>query len=117
MAYGAGYVAAQKYGAKEIIDPRPFLQGSLRETFATYTHLDRVLPAMGYGAEQVQDLEATVGAAECDAVVMGTPIDLTRVMAVDKPYTRVTYELEEVGSPKLDDVLEPFLEKECKKGV
>ena len=117
MPYGAGYVAAQKFGAAEIVDPRPFLQGSLKGTFATYAHLERVLPAMGYGTEQVRDLEATIRAADCDTVIMGTPIDLTRVMSIEKPYTRVTYELEEVGIPKLEDFLGPFIEKECRKGV
>ncbi len=117
MKYGAGYVAAQKYGAAEIVDPRPFLQGSLKATFQKYPHLERVLPAMGYGSGQIGDLEATVRAADCDVVVMGTPIDLTRVMRIEKPYVRVTYELEEVGLPKLEDVLNPFIEKECKKGV
>ena len=117
MKYGAGYVAARKYGAAEIVDPRPFLQGSLKATFHRYSHLERVLPAMGYGAEQIRDLEETVRAADCDVVVMGTPIDLTRVMRIEKPYVRVTYELEEVGFPKLGDVLAPFIEKECKKGV
>ncbi len=117
MKYGAGYVAAQKYGAAEIVDPRPFLQGSLKATFKKYSHLEQVLPAMGYGSGQIGDLEETVRAADCDAVVMGTPIDLTRVMRIEKPYVRVTYELEEVGIPKLGDVLAPFIEKECKKGV
>ena len=115
MAYGAGYVAAQKYGAKEIVDPRPHLAGALVDTFMAYPHLSEVLPAMGYGAQQVRDLEATVRSVPCDTVVMGTPIDLTRVMKIDKPYVRVAYELEEVGTPTLGDVLAPFL-KEVKKG-
>lgn len=111
MEYGAGYVAAQKYGAKEIVDPRPYLHGSLKETFAAYPHLTKVLPAMGYGDKQVRDLQQTVAAAECDVVVMGTPIDLTRIMDIGKPYVRIHYELQEVGKPDLDEVLGAFLKK------
>jgi predicted GTPase len=114
MAYGAGYVAAQKYGAKEIVDPRPYLHGSLKETFETYPHLTKVLPAMGYGEKQVRDLQQTVAAADCDVVVMGTPIDLTRIMDIGKPYVRIHYELQEVGKPDLKEVLGAFLQK---KGI
>lgn len=109
MTTGAGIVAATKYGAAEFVDPRPYLVGSLRETFATYPGIGTLLPAMGYGEQQLRDLEATVAATECDAVVIGTPIDLTRVIDIDKPSTRVFYDLQEIGQPDLDGVLEDFV--------
>jgi len=114
MPFGAGFIAAKKYGAKEIVDPRKYISGSLKETFAKYTHLDAVLPAMGYGASQVSDLENTVNACDCDIVIMGTPIDLTRVMSINKPYVRTTYELQEIGHPTLKEVLKRFAAMHCK---
>ena len=108
MRYGAGIVAAQKYGAAEIIDPRPYAVGSIKKTFEKYNHLDKVLPAMGYGDKQCSDLAATIERIPCDLVVSATPIDITRVIKVSKPILRVGYELEEIGSPTLKDVLKKF---------
>jgi predicted GTPase len=108
MRIGAGVVAARRHGAAEIVDPRPFLVGTLNETFETYPDIGSVLPAMGYGEEQIKDLEATINATDCDAVVIGTPIDLGRIAAIAKPHTRVTYDLEEIGKPDLAEVLTEF---------
>jgi predicted GTPase len=108
MKIGAGVVAAHKFGAAEIVDPRPYLVGSLRDTFTTYPEIGHVLPAMGYGAAQIADLEATINAADCDAVIIGTPIDLGRLLDIDKPHTRVYYDLQEIGKPDLEDVLGEF---------
>ncbi len=108
MKFGAGYIAAQKAGAKKIIDPRPFAVNSIKETFEKYKHLENVLPAMGYGNHQVKDLQDTINAAKCDVVVSGTPIDLNRVLKVNKPLIRVRYELEVVGEPKLEELLAKF---------
>ncbi len=95
MKYGAGHIAARKFGAKLIVDPRPFAVGSIKKTFAKYTHLTDVLPAMGYGRKQIKELEQTINAVPCDLVLIGTPIDLGRMLKINKPYLRVTYELEE----------------------
>ena len=111
MSMGAGTLAAQKYGAAEIIDPRPYAVRSLAETYKLYPHLGAVLPAMGYGAKQIADLEATIAAIDCDAVIVGTPIDLARVVKIDKPNVRVRYDLQEIGSPNLAEVLEAFLKE------
>lgn len=107
MTFGAGIVAAQRYGAA-LVDPRPWLKGTLIETFAKYTGIGTLLPAMGYGAEQMRDLEATINAAECDVVVIGTPIDLRRIIKLNKPSVRVFYDLQEIGEPTLQDVLARF---------
>ncbi|MEA2057870.1 MAG: GTP-binding protein, partial [Actinomycetota bacterium] len=109
MKIGAGVVAAAKYGATEFIDPRPYLVGKLKETFETYPDIGTILPAMGYGEEQLRDLEATINGTDCDAVVIGTPIDLARVVKIEKPHTRVFYDLQEIGKPDLADVLEGFV--------
>jgi predicted GTPase len=108
MKYGAGIVAAKKYGAAEIIDPRPYAVGSIKKTFEKYNHLDSVLPAMGYGEKQTRELAKTIEAIDCDLVVSATPIDITRVIKVSKPILRVGYELEEIGTPTLKDVLKGF---------
>lgn len=108
MRYGAGIVAAQKYQASEIIDPRPFAVGSIKKTFEKYNHLDKVLPAMGYGEKQTRELAATINRIDCDLVVSATPIDLNRVIKVNKPMLRVRYELEEIGTPNLKTVLKDF---------
>ncbi|HEX9909021.1 MAG TPA: cyclic 2,3-diphosphoglycerate synthase [Thermoplasmata archaeon] len=105
MKFGAGFIAAQKAGAKEIIDPRPYAVNSIKDTFAKYRHLDKVLPAMGYGNHQVKDLQDTINAAECDVVVSGTPIDLNRVLKANKPIIRVGYELQVLGELTLEDVM------------
>jgi len=108
MKIGAGVVAAQRFGAQAIVDPRPFLRGSLIETFNTYPGIGALLPAMGYGDKQTRDLEATINATDCDAVVIATPIDLRRLLKINKPATRVTYELQEIGQPTLADFLKRF---------
>jgi predicted GTPase len=110
MKYGAGTLAAKQYGAKEIVDPRPWLTGALLDTFEKYPEIGNLLPAMGYGKEQIKDLEQTINASDCDCVIIGTPIDLTRVINIQKPSVRVTYELEEVGTPNLETELKPFYE-------
>ena len=111
MQIGAGTVAAQRFGAAALVDPRPFLVGRLRETFAAYPHIGTLLPAMGYGEEQLADLEATITAAEADTVVIGTPIDLARVIRIQKPHTRVFYDLEEIGTPNLTGILGEFVRR------
>ncbi|MBW2065708.1 MAG: GTPase [Deltaproteobacteria bacterium] len=111
MKIGAGVVAAQKFGAAGIVDPRPYIVGRLKETFETYPDIGHVLPAMGYGEKQLKDLEATINNTECDAVVIGTPIDLGRVIKIKKPYTRVYYNLQELGSPNFDEILSDFGKK------
>jgi len=105
MAYGAGYVAARRYGATEIMDPRPFAVKSIADTYMKYPKTGPILPAMGYGETQMRDLEATIEKADVDMVVIGTPIDLTRVIKINKPYQRVRYELQEIGQPTLEDIL------------
>jgi len=105
MAYGAGVIAAQKFGAAELVDPRPFAVGSVRETFARYPHIGPLLPAMGYGAQQVAELEATINAAPCDLVLVATPIDLRRILNVRHPTDRVRYELQVIGVPTLEDIV------------
>ncbi|MBS3740307.1 GTPase, partial [Candidatus Bipolaricaulota bacterium] len=105
MDLGAGTLAARKYGAAELIDPKPHAVGSLVETFETYTHIPELLPAMGYGQEQIEDLQATIKNCSPESVIIGTPIDLRRLIDFDVPTTRVTYELQEIGDPTLEDVL------------
>ncbi len=109
MKYGAGTLAAQRFGAREILDPRPWLQGTLKDTFDKYPEIGSLLPAMGYGDRQRADLEATINAVPCDVVVVGTPIDLARCITIQKPSVRVRYELEEKGELDLESVLKPFL--------
>ncbi|MEW5900740.1 MAG: cyclic 2,3-diphosphoglycerate synthase [Acidobacteriota bacterium] len=108
MSFGAGVVAARKYGAAELIDPRPFAVGSIKATFAKYSHLEKVLPAMGYGHEQVRELGETINAVDCDLVVSATPVDLRRLIQPNKKLIHVRYELEEQGSPNLKEVLAGF---------
>lgn len=105
MKYGAGYVAAQRFGAAEIVDPRPFAVGTIAETYKKYPGTGVILPAMGYGDQQVRDLEATIEKADVDMVIVATPIDLTRVLKINKPWQRVRYELQEIGQPTLEDIL------------
>jgi predicted GTPase len=109
MSYGAGWVAAQKYGAAEIVDPRPWAVGSIAETFARYPTTGAVLPAMGYGEEQVRELAETINETEADLVVIATPIDLRHLIEFEKPTLRVRYELQEIGRPTLADVLSRLL--------
>ncbi len=105
MSYGAGYVAAQRFGAAEIIDPRPYAVASILDTYEKYPDTGKILPAMGYGHEQMRDLEVTINNTPCDLVVVGTPIDLTRVLKVNHPMERVRYELQVIGQPTLEDAL------------
>ena len=105
MAFGAGYLAARRYGAAEIVDPRPYAIGTINATFEKYPKTGKVLPAMGYGSKQTKELEETINAAEADLVLIGTPIDLNRIVRLNKPSQRVRYELQEIGTPTLDDVL------------
>ena len=108
MKYGAGVIAANQCGALELVDPRPFAKGSIAKTFDHYPNIGTVLPAMGYGDDQVRDLEETINSADCDAVIIGTPIDLRRIINIKHPSTRVTYELDEVGDNTLDNILRKF---------
>ncbi|HEC43082.1 MAG TPA: GTPase [Bacteroides sp.] len=111
MKIGAGVVAARKFGARELVDPRPFAVGKLAKTFEIYPEIGVLLPAMGYGEEQLKDLETTINNTDCDSVVIGTPIDLSRIVNIKKPSTRVFYDLQEIGNPNLSDILEDFMEK------
>ena len=111
MRYGAGYIAAQKFKAKEIIDPRPFAVGTIKDIYNKYSHLTDVLPAMGYGKKQIKELEETINTSDCDTVIIGTPIDLKRLITIEKPSIRAKYELEEIGSPSLEEIIVNFLKK------
>jgi len=108
MKFGAGVVAAKRFGALDLVDPRPYLVGKIAETFETYPEIGSLLPAMGYGKKQMKDLEKTINNTECDAVVIGTPINLSRFIKINKPYTRVYYELAEIGTPNLKQLLTEF---------
>ena len=104
MTYGAGVVAAEKFGAAELVDPRPYTVGKITETFKKYPDIGILLPAMGYSGQQVKDLEKTINSAKCDTVIIGTPIDLRRVVTINKPTARVKYDLQEIGHPNLEDI-------------
>lgn len=109
MSYGSGYIAARKYGAGEIVDPRPFAVGSIRKTYELYPHLKNVLPAMGYSKKQIDELEETINNSDADLVIIATPVDLRRVLNINKPSVRVRYELFEIGKPDLESVISNFL--------
>jgi predicted GTPase len=109
MPFGAAKVAAERYGAAVSVDPKPYAKGTIKETFHKYPHIGRTLPAMGYSAQQVADLEATINATPCDLVVFATPFDLTRLVKVNKPALRVGYELKDLGQPILSDILAKFI--------
>ena len=109
MKIGAAVVASQKFGAAGFVDPRPYTVGRLTDTFKTYPNIGILLPAMGYGEQQLKDLEATINRTDCDSVVIGTPIDLGRIIKINKPFTRVYYNLQEIGRPNLDGVLSDFI--------
>jgi predicted GTPase len=111
MKIGAGIIAARKFGAKELVDPRPFTVGRLSDTFRLYPDIGTLLPAMGYGNQQLQDLEATINSSDCDSVIIATPIDLSRIIKIKKPSTRVYYDLQEIGKPDLVDVIDEFVVK------
>ncbi len=105
MTYGAGTVAAEKFGAADMVDPRPYAVGKIAETFEKYPEIGVLLPAMGYSDQQIKDLETTINTTDCDSVIIGTPIDLRRVVKIDKPSTRVYYDLQEIGKPNLDELI------------
>jgi predicted GTPase len=109
MQYGAAVLAARQHGAAQLIDPRPYLIGRLQETFQLYPDIGTLLPAMGYSDQQIKDLEGTINNTQCDAVVIGTPIDLRRLISINKPAIQVGYELQEFGKPNLEDVLQKFV--------
>jgi len=111
MKIGAGIVAARRFGASEIIDPRPYAVGRLAETYRIYPNVGKLLPAMGYGEQQMNDLAATIERTECDSVIIATPIDLARIIKINKPNTRVKYNLQEIGNPNMEDVLANFIKK------
>jgi predicted GTPase len=111
MQYGAGTIAARMFGAREIVDPRPFAVNSIKDTYEKYPRTGAVLPAMGYGDDQIKDLETTINQIPCDAVVIGTPIDLRRVLTISKPSVRVRYVLDEISHPTLTDLLDVFLKR------
>ena len=116
MKLGAGIVAARKFGAAELVDPRPFTVGKLSETFNIYPNIGTLLPAMGYGEQQLKDLEETINKTDCDSVVIATPIDLNRIIRIRKPNTRVYYDLQEIGDPNLTQVIDEFVNKFSLKG-
>jgi len=109
MTFGAGVIAARRYGAAEMVDPRPYLVGSIKNTFEAYPKIGKVLPAMGYGDQQVKDLEATIEACDCDMVVSATPIDLTRLVKIQKPILRVRYDYQDNSKPALGDTVMEML--------
>jgi predicted GTPase len=111
MKIGAGVVAARKFRASELVDPRPYTVGRLTETFRLYPEIGTLLPAMGYGKQQLQDLEKTINNTKCDSVVIATPIDLNRIIKIRKPNTRVYYDLQEIGDPNLSQVIDEFIKK------
>ncbi|MFH0760763.1 MAG: cyclic 2,3-diphosphoglycerate synthase [Bacteroidota bacterium] len=114
MKIGAGVVAARKYGASEEVDPRPYTVGRLSETFSIYPNIGKLLPAMGYGKQQLKDLETTINKTDCDSVIIGTPIDLNRIIRIKKPNTRVYYDLQEIGDPDLHTILDEFVKMRVK---
>ncbi|MDZ4170177.1 MAG: GTPase [Coriobacteriia bacterium] len=111
MGYGAAALAAEQAGAAELVNAAPYAVGSLADTYAAYPHMTRVLPAMGYSDAQLADLQATIAATPCDVVAIGTPIDLARLIDIDKPVVRVTYRIEDAGTPSLDDIVDEFVDR------
>jgi predicted GTPase len=111
MSFGAGVLAAQKFGARALVDPRSFAVGSIGQTFHAHPHIGPVLPTMGYGPQQVHELEQTIQQAECDLVLIATPVDLRKILPIRQPTCRVTYELEDLGQPTLRTILQDFLQR------
>jgi predicted GTPase len=111
MKIGAGVVAARKFGASELVDPRPYTVGRLSDTFKQYPNIGTLLPAMGYGDQQLKDLETTINNTDCESVIIATPIDLNRIIKIKKPNTRVYYDLQEIGEPNLTEVIDEFIKK------
>jgi predicted GTPase len=114
MPYGAGTIMAQNAGAKEIVDPKPYAVGSIQEAYKKYSHLGAILPALGYSDKQVAELKETIERIPCDVIAIGTPIDLRRVITLNKPTVRVRYELKVLGPVSLEQVIDEFL-KRCEK--
>lgn len=117
MKIGAGTVAARKFGASEEVDARPYIVGKLKETYEIYPNIGAILPAMGYSEQQLKDLEETINNTNCDTVIIGTPIDLQRIINIKKPCTRVYYDLAEIGKPDLSGVLSQFVTERVNKKV
>jgi len=111
MPYGAATIMAKKFGAREIVDPRPYAVGAIKETYEKYPHLGAVLPAVGYGEKQIAELKETIIRTPCDVVVIGTPVNLQRVITIDKPTVRVKYELKVLGASSLEQILDDFLQR------
>ena len=111
MPYGAGVVAANRYKAAELVDPRPYAVGSIKKTFEKFPHLGKLLPAMGYSETQRHELQETIKRVPCDVVLVATPIDLARTIHIDKPSVRVRYEVEEIGKPAIPRLIENFTEQ------
>ena len=111
MSHGIGYLAARELGAREIVDPRSFAQGSLQETFAAYAHITQLLPAIGYGPEQMADLETTINHTPADVVLVATPVDLASLLNLEKECVRLTYEIQPLGKPRMEDILVNFLKQ------
>ena len=109
MPFGAATIAAKKFGAKEIVDPKPYAVGSIKETYAPYPHLNRILPAVGYSERQIAELKDTIDATPCDVVLIGTPVDLRRVISLNKPAVIVKYDLQVLGPICLEEILDNFL--------
>jgi predicted GTPase len=116
MSFGAGVMAAKHYDAAELVDPRPFAVGSIKQVFSAFPHIGALLPAMGYGAQQIHELAETINRVDCDLVLIATPVDLARVIPIRQPTCRVTYEFEEIGQPNLQDVLQEVLMKAKRHG-
>jgi predicted GTPase len=117
MSYGAGIIAARQFGAAEIVDPRPYAAGSIQSTYARFAHLTNLLPAMGYSSSQLRELEDTINAVPCDLVLVATPIDLAHIIQIKKTHLRVTYEVEEVGTPQLPELVRAFVQKHVPAAV
>jgi predicted GTPase len=111
LGIGAGYLAAMKYRARLVIDPRPYAIGSIRETFKKYPHLEKVLPAMGYSSSQIRELEKTINRIPCDTVVVGTPVNLGRYLRIKKPVANVTYEIHAMEKPSISDIVKKFIKE------
>ncbi len=111
LSFGAGYLAAMKYKAKKVVDPRPYAVGTIKKTFRKYKHLEKVLPAMGYGRKQIKELEKTINRIPCDSVIVGTPVDLGRYLKINKPLVKVTYEIHTTERPSIKEMIERFVRK------
>ncbi|MFA7361009.1 MAG: GTPase, partial [Candidatus Kapaibacterium sp.] len=111
MKFGAGTIAAQKFGAKSLVDPRKYAVKSISDTYKKYPNIGVLLPAMGYGDKQIKDLENTINKVPCDSVIIGTPIDLRRIVKIKRPCARVSYDLQEIGKPDLTDILTKMFKK------